>query len=74
MNEYPTPMRGIRRARAITLDDVSLQTGIDKGLLSRYERGYSRPSEDVQQALATFFGLPDFILFPPADAGQEKRT
>ena len=73
MTEAKSPMRQIRRARALSLDEVAAETGIDRGRLSRYERGFSKPLAPAREALAEFFGFPDFVLFPPAE-GQERRV
>jgi len=50
-------LRRLRKERKLTLDVVSLQTGIDRGALSRKERQLV-PASDIEiLKLAAFFGV-----------------
>lgn len=61
-----TPLRRVREARKLTLQQVSAQTGINTGNLSRIERGGSTSPERAE-LLARLFA-PDIteleILYP----------
>lgn len=46
-------IRAIREAKKLGIRALSLRTGLDKGYLSRLERGFIRhPSADVVEAIA----------------------
>lgn len=47
-----------RKARGLTLDDISLRTGVDRTYWSRIERGYLRLSDAKAKALAEIYGVP----------------
>lgn len=68
-------LRGIRKARRLTLEEAARLSGLDLGLLSRIERGVTRPSARARAALVELFrDFPEHFLFPPDEASQEKRT
>jgi transcriptional regulator with XRE-family HTH domain len=50
-------LRRLRRERELSLDVVAIQTGIDRGALSRKERRLSHVSEAELIKLAAFFGV-----------------
>lgn len=53
-------LRRLRRERELSLDVVAIQTGIDRGSLSRKERRLSHVTEAELIKLAAFFGIdPD---------------
>ncbi|MBE3109987.1 MAG: helix-turn-helix transcriptional regulator [Acidobacteria bacterium] len=64
MKKMESPMRGLRRARGLTLDAVSAKSGLDRALLSRLERDLVRPTARSRKALSKFFDFPEHILFP----------
>lgn len=63
-------LRAIREARDphMTLDDLADLTGIEKGTLSRYERGLQWPSASVLLTLARVLKIPVAALFEDYDA------
>ena len=65
-----TELRRLRRARDLTLFDVSEATGIAEPRLSRVERGQAQPRPDEAEALAAFFRKPFDVLMaePSAEA------
>jgi len=40
-------LRAVREAHGLSLKDVSLRAGVDKGQLSRIERGIQRPTVEM---------------------------
>jgi len=51
-------MRGMRRARRWTLQEMSALSGLSVGMLSQIERGLSSPSIRSLQKLAEIFAVP----------------
>jgi len=53
---------------------LSFSIGFDEGRLSRIIRGYEKPTPEVQEAIADFFGVPEDELFlkprEPIDMGK----
>ena len=70
MSEQRMALRALRRARGLSLDDLWVKTGLDRGLMSRLERGIGRPSAQTRARLAEFFDLPEDFLFP-SEGGKE---
>lgn len=62
------PLRALRKARGLSLDDIWLKTGLDRGHLSRLERGLVKPSGRTKKILEKFYGLPASLLFPESEA------
>jgi len=58
MKRPKTLLRHLRRARELTLDDLSAATGIDVSRLSRGERLIVPFTDDQQAALAKYFKTP----------------
>ncbi len=60
-------LRSARRARQLTLGDVSEMTGISGSTLSRLESGGRRPTLELLLALSGVYGLPldDLVGAPP---------
>lgn len=56
ISESKTPLRALREKRGLTLQQVSAQTGIDTGNLSRIETGQQRCSIDRAEELVKFYG------------------
>lgn len=51
-------LRGLRKARGLTLQELALQLGRSVGFISQIERGLSDPSLKDLQALAKTFDVP----------------
>jgi DNA-binding XRE family transcriptional regulator len=51
----PRRLRYIRACNRITLDEMAYHIGIDRGTLSRLERGISQRSKNVADVLVAFF-------------------
>lgn len=48
-------LSNLKRARVLqgkTQDDLMIETGIDQGLISRFENNYKEPTEDQKKKLA----------------------
>lgn len=54
-NQMETPLRRLRRARRLTVAEVSRAIGIDQGNLSRIERG-EQFSRRAAAALVAYYG------------------
>lgn len=59
-------MRSLRRARGMTLTELSLRTGIDKSLLSMAERGQKRFDADQLARIGRVLKANPDDLFRPA--------
>lgn len=63
-----TPLRALRKARQLTLQDVATAIGTDTGNLSRIEQGAQR-SLELARKLVDFYGRDSIteveILYPP---------
>lgn len=62
-----TPLRNARIESSLTITQVASAVGCDPGNLSRMERGIQRPSPEVAEKLAAYFGpkLTEIqILYP----------
>lgn len=64
-----TPMRALRRARNLTLQDVSAASGLSVGYLSNIERGAAVPSLKALSRVAQALGMPlsHFLRAPPTE-------
>lgn len=49
--------RQLRRARGLTIDELSVRTGIDTSALSRFERGIRQPHDHHLTAIAAALGI-----------------
>lgn len=58
-------IRGLRRARDITLAQLSAATGLSKGYLSQIERGISSPSVKALHSISRALGVTISWFFPP---------
>lgn len=56
-------VRALRQAQRITVAELSQQTGLSIGMLSKIENGVTSPSLTSLQTLATAFGVPVTALF-----------
>lgn len=64
-----SPLRALRRARQLTLEQVSADSGVDVGALSRIERG-KQFSKSHAPKLVAYFGkeaisLDDILYYDP---------
>jgi transcriptional regulator with XRE-family HTH domain len=59
----PARLRGLRRARGLTLERAAAAAGVHKGHLSRVERGEKAPSPALVERLAEIYGLPLAQMF-----------
>jgi len=64
-------VRALRRRRKLTLAQCSQLTGLDKGFLSRLERGEKFASVGTLHTLAAAFGVPLAALLGEADPKRE---
>lgn len=67
-------LRGFRKGRGLTLDQLGRAVGLDVAHLSRIERGFARPSDAARAKLAAFFDAPAHVLFPKGPEDEEKRA
>lgn len=78
LNRRPTlnlgaAIRRIREARNISLDTLALKTGLDKGNLSRIERGkQSVPTQRLEQ-IAAALGVAPIDVYVTADGGNVEE-
>jgi putative transcriptional regulator len=74
-----TRLRALRKARGLTLNEVSEQTGLDRGTVSRAEHGENTTLTTVVRLLRTYgrlAALETFIPEPgvsPMDLIRKKR-
>ncbi len=66
-----TRMRQLRLLSGLTLDDLSVATGIDRGHLSRMERDIVSGSPQHKERISKELGTPVEELFPE---GQKAET
>lgn len=57
-------LKRIRFLQGKTQDDLMIETGIDQGLISRFENNYKEPTEDQKKRLARALKVPENELFP----------
>ena len=58
-----TNLRKLRTERKLTQVSLQMQTGIDQGLLSKFENGERIPPTETLVLLADFYGVSiDYIL------------
>jgi len=60
-----TPMRQARKAKELTLFDLSKATGTDTGNLSRIERGIQIPLPELAEKIAGILGITEAHIFYP---------
>ena len=51
-------LRGLRRAKGLTLEDLAAASGKSVSFISKIERGLARPSVTTLQELADALGVP----------------
>jgi transcriptional regulator with XRE-family HTH domain len=62
-----TPLRVEREKRGMTTEELAIAVGVRQPTISRVESGRSRPSPELADRLAKYFGnavTRDQILFP----------
>ena len=67
-------LRRLRQARGLTLDALAEAVGLDKGYLSRLERGHKAPSVATLLRLSASFGVPVGELLGEALAADAVRV
>ena len=67
-------LRGLRKARGITLKELALKIGRSVGFLSQIERGLSEPSMTDLRRIAQAFDVPTswFFLLEDEDTPEQK--
>jgi transcriptional regulator with XRE-family HTH domain len=61
-----TPLRRVRRARAMSQEHLALIVGVTQETISKAERG-APLSVDLQELVATVLGTPRSELFPESE-------
>ena len=62
-NYTATGLRKLRAGKNESLECVSEKTGIDKGTISRYEKGNCYMSLDIIEKLLNYYGVSFTIFF-----------
>jgi len=76
--EHPSALgrslRGLRKARGITLKELALKVGRSVGFISQIERGISEPSMTDLRRIAQAFDVPTswFFLLEDEDTPEQK--
>lgn len=65
VKDQKTLLRKLRRDRELTLDELSMATGLNVSTLSRVERRMMRPTEATLNKLAKYFRVPASDLMKP---------
>ncbi len=67
-------LRGLRKARGITLKELALKVGRSVGFISQIERGISEPSMTDLRRIAVAFEVPTswFFLLEDEDSPEQK--
>lgn len=67
-------LRGLRKARGITLKELALKVGRSVGFISQIERGISEPSMTDLRRIAGAFDVPTswFFLLEDEDSPEQK--
>ena len=68
--ELGVQLRRLRKQRALTLEQLSSQSGVSAGLLSQMERGRGNPSFNTMVQVAHALGIPVASLFRSHDRGS----
>ena len=50
-------LKELRRERGLQLEDVAVRVRKSAAMISRYERGESKPDIDIVRQLAAFYGV-----------------
>lgn len=73
MGDVGSDLRALRKARGVTLAELSLAAGRSVGWLSQVERGLSTPTIDDLRRLADRLSAPISLFFGDPDAPEEER-
>ena len=57
MADYSNRIKGLRKEKGLTQQELAASVGITKQAISMYERGDRKPSFDALDALTDFFGV-----------------
>ena len=57
-------LKRIRLLKGKTQDDLMIETGIDQGLISRFENNYKEPTKDQKKKLVRALKASEKELFP----------
>lgn len=66
-------VRGLRKSRNLTLNELALRIGRSVGFLSQVERGLSSPSIDDLRAISAALDVPTSWFFAHDGAGDHER-
>lgn len=64
-------MKGLRKARAMTLEALARASGLSQGYLSQIERGLASPSVKALYSISRALGVTVSWFFPPAGDDDE---
>jgi len=59
----PSTLKDMRLEYKLTLEELSELTGINRGLLSRYETGQTKPKYDNARKISEVFHVPVWLLY-----------
>jgi len=62
MEPFASNLKKLREEKVITLDTIARDTGINKGVLSRYENNKREPNITNIKVLADYFGINVYDL------------
>lgn len=72
-NDVGRDVRGLRKSRGLTLNELALKMGRSVGFVSQVERGISSPSIDDLRAIATALDVPiGWFFHSSAQDGDER--
>lgn len=57
IEKMPERMRKLRKAKGITIKDLSEIIGADRSTMSRWEKGYRTPDAEILFKLADYYGV-----------------
>jgi len=65
-------IRKLRKERGLTLDELSVRTGVNKASISSFENGKYAPSSEAIISLSKEFGVSTDYLLTGGDVTGEK--
>lgn len=71
MNTLGDQIRNARRQRGLTLAQLAARTGIDQGLLSKYERNEVAPTKN-RERLFSFLKLSKLTIITECSHGEHN--
>ncbi|MEE9376388.1 MAG: XRE family transcriptional regulator [Rhizobiaceae bacterium] len=66
-------VRGLRKTRGLTLNELAIQVGRSVGFISQVERGLSSPSIDDLRAISAALDVPTSWFFTNENQNEEER-